>query len=52
MHASRRWENQPCEGLSLQDIDNTRLISIVEESIRRQRLEDPGTRDPKELKDV
>jgi ATP-dependent DNA helicase RecG len=49
MHASRRWENQPSEGLGIQDIDHTRLVSVVEESIRRQRLEDPGTRDPKDL---
>lgn len=49
MHASRRWENQPSEHLGIQDLDHARLISIVEEAIRRQRLEDPGTRDPQEL---
>lgn len=49
MHATRRWENQPAVTSTLQDIDTSRLVSIVEEAIRRQRLEDPGTRDPKEL---
>ena len=49
MHASRRWENQPSEQLGIQDLDHNRLVSVVEEAIRRQRLEDPGTRDPKEL---
>ena len=49
MHATRRWENQPVVASTLQDIDINRLVSIVEEAIRRQRLEDPGTRDPREL---
>lgn len=49
MHATRRWENQPAEGLTVDDLDHSELILTVEEAIRRQRLEDPGTRDAAEL---
>jgi ATP-dependent DNA helicase RecG len=49
MHATRRWENQPAEGLTINDLDHSEIILTVEEAIRRQRLEDPGTRDAAEL---
>ncbi len=49
MHATRRWENQPAVGLSIADLDHAELIRTVEEAIRRQRLEEPGTRDAVEL---
>jgi ATP-dependent DNA helicase RecG len=49
MHAARRWENQPAEGIAIDDLDHVELVRTVEEAIRRQRLEDPGTRDPVEL---
>lgn len=35
MHATRRWENQPVVEKTIRDIDTSRLVSIVEEAIRR-----------------
>ncbi len=49
MHAARRWENQPAYQFSIEDLDQAEILRTVEEAIRRQRLEDPGTRDVKEL---
>lgn len=49
MHASSRWENQPAIGIGIDDLDLGELSRTVEEAIRRQRLDDPGTRDPQEL---
>ena len=49
MHANRRWENAPAEKVTLEDIDIDELLRTVAESIRRQRLSDPGTRDPYDL---
>ncbi len=49
MHGTSRWENQPAAGVSLDDLDHAEIIRTVEESIRRQRLEDPATRDITEL---
>ena len=48
MHASHRWENRPA-GLRIEDLDAAEIVRTVEEAIRRQRMEDPGTRDPREL---
>jgi ATP-dependent DNA helicase RecG len=49
MHAAHRWENQPSLGLTVADLDQKQIALTVEEAIRRGRLEDPGTRDPREL---
>lgn len=49
LHAERRWENEPAEGWSVADLDTDEIARTVEESIRRGRAEDPGTRDPTEL---
>ena len=49
MHASARWENQPTDNVSIGDLDEREITRTVEEAIRRQRLDDPGTRDPAEL---
>jgi ATP-dependent DNA helicase RecG len=49
MHAGHRWENRPALGLDVEDLDHAELLRTVEEAIRRQRLEDPLTRDPREL---
>ena len=49
MHGERRWENQPADGWSVEDLDANELRTTVEEAIRRGRLEDPGTRDPRDL---
>jgi ATP-dependent DNA helicase RecG len=46
MHGTSRWENQPAHGLGIRDLDHTEITRTLEEGIRRQRLEDPGNRDP------
>ena len=49
MHSEQRWENQPADGWSVDDLDANEIRTTVEEAIRRGRLEDPGTRDPHDL---
>lgn len=49
MHSAHRWENQPAIGLTVADLDHAEIRRTVEEAIRRQRMEDPGTRDPAEI---
>ncbi|HYV38096.1 MAG TPA: ATP-binding protein [Gemmataceae bacterium] len=49
MHATSRWENQPAAGVALDDLDHPEIIRTVEEAIRRQRLEEPATRNIEEL---
>jgi ATP-dependent DNA helicase RecG len=49
LHGAHRWENQPAIGIGIEDLDQREIIVTIEEAIRRQRLDDPGTRDPLEL---
>jgi ATP-dependent DNA helicase RecG len=49
MHAANRWENQPAHQIKIGDLDRNEIVRTVEEAIRRNRLDDPGTRDTKEL---
>ena len=49
VHSEQRWENQPAIGWSVDDLDHSEILLTVEESIRRGRVSDPGTRDPEEL---
>ncbi len=49
MHGERRWENQPADGWSVDDLDANEVRTTVEEAVRRGRLEDPGTRNPRDL---
>jgi len=49
VHSEQRWENQPASGWSVGDLDVDEILLTVEESIRRGRASDPGTRDPVEL---
>ena len=49
MHAEQRWENQAAAGWSVEDLDANEIRRTVEEAIRRDRLEDPGTREPAAL---
>jgi ATP-dependent DNA helicase RecG len=46
MHAWHRWENQPAHGFGVEHLDHAEITRTIEEAIRRQRLEEPGTRDP------
>ncbi len=49
MHSERRWENQPAEGWSVDELDAQEIRTAVEEAVRRGRIEDPGTREPGDL---
>ena len=49
LHGDQRWENQPAIGWSLADLDGAEITRTLEESIRRGRADDPGTRDPAEM---
>lgn len=48
-HASDRWENSLASGWTVDDLDADELTRTIEEAIRRGRLSDPSTRDPREL---
>jgi len=49
LHGDQRWENRPAVGWSLADLDGVEITRTLEESIRRGRADDPGTRDPAEM---
>ena len=49
LHAVQRWENQPAEGWDIARLDLRELTVTLEESIRRGRSEDPGTREPMDI---
>jgi ATP-dependent DNA helicase RecG len=49
LHGDQRWENQPATGWTLADLDGVEITKTLEESIRRGRADDPGTRDPAEM---
>jgi ATP-dependent DNA helicase RecG len=49
MHASHRWENRPTQGIGIADLDQAEIVRTIEEAIRRQRMDDPATRDPYEI---
>jgi ATP-dependent DNA helicase RecG len=48
-HAMHRWENQPAHGIGIEHLDHAEIIRTIEEAIRRQRMEDPGTRNIEEI---
>jgi ATP-dependent DNA helicase RecG len=48
-HARNRWENQTAEGIFLDDLDHTEIVRTVDEAIRRGRMDDPGTRNVRDL---
>jgi len=49
LHGDQRWENQSATGWTLADLDVVEITKTLEESIRRGRADDPGTRDPAEM---
>ena len=49
MHAANRWENQVAHGFKIGDLDKNEIVKTVEEAVRRNRLDDPDTRNTKEL---
>ena len=49
LHGQRRWENGPALEWTVDDLDASEISRTLDEAVRRQRAEDPGTRDPMEL---
>jgi ATP-dependent DNA helicase RecG len=49
LHGDQRWENQPAAGWTVAGLDGAEITRTLEESIRRGRADDPGTRDPAEV---
>ena len=49
MHAIERWENRPAAGWDVSRLDRREMVLTLEESIRRGRVDDPGTREPLEI---
>ena len=49
MHATARWENRPADGWDASRLDSREIVLTLEESIRRGRIDDPGTRAPMEI---
>lgn len=43
--ATSSWESQIADGAGIDDLDHREILTTVEEAIRRQRLDDPGTRE-------
>jgi len=43
-HEKVRWENQPAEGWTIDDLDEDRIQAIVSMSLDKHRLSDPGER--------
>jgi ATP-dependent DNA helicase RecG len=49
MHATERGENRPVDGWDVSQLDRREMVLTLEESIRRGRMDDPGTREPLEI---
>ena len=49
LHGQHRWENEPVSDWTVDDLDPSEVTRTIDESIRRRRAEDPGTRDPTAL---
>ncbi|MBA3056447.1 MAG: ATP-binding protein [Gammaproteobacteria bacterium] len=49
VHTSNRWETQAAAGWTISMLDANEIRVTLEESIRRGRCEDPGTRDPLDI---
>jgi ATP-dependent DNA helicase RecG len=49
LHSQQRWENQVAEGWTVADLECSEIVRTLEESIRRGRVDDPGTRAPEEI---
>ena len=44
LHGDERWENRAANSWSIDDLDATEITRTLDESIRRGRADDPGTR--------
>ena len=48
-HGTNRWERLAARDVGIEDLDAAQIVRTVEDAIRRERLNDPGTRDIAEL---
>ena len=49
IHNERRWENQPADGWTVDDLDLAEIRNTVAEAVRIGRLNEPGSRGAKDL---
>ena len=49
IHTERRWENQPANGWTVDDLDTAEIRNTIAEAVRIGRLNEPGSREPEEL---
>lgn len=49
LHATDRWETQPAPGWTVDKLDAKEIAVTIEESIRRGRSDDPGSRNPTDI---
>jgi ATP-dependent DNA helicase RecG len=49
LHATERWENQPAKGWDVSRLDLGEMNQTLTETIRRGRINDPGTREPMDI---
>ena len=49
MHTERRWENQPANGWTVEDLDVAEIRNTIAEAVRIGRLSEPGSREPEDL---
>ena len=49
MHKEHRWENQPADGWSVDDLDVVEIRNTVAEAVRIGRLDEPPSREPVDL---
>ena len=49
VHTEQRWETQPAEGWSVDDLDAAQIRRTVAEAVRLEQLEEPLSRDPTDL---
>ncbi len=49
LHATERWETQPAQGWTIDKLDTREIAVTLEESIRRGRSDDPGSREPLDI---
>lgn len=49
LHSDQRWENQPAEGWSIDDLEVVEIRRTVAEAVRRGRLAEPPSGEPADL---
>ena len=49
MHSEQRWENQPAEGWSIDDLDSAEVRRTIAEAVRRGRIAEPPSGEPADL---